>query len=279
MNNEKILSVNTLLIDADSLLYYEAYKESVEDAIQGLNNRLERIFNETNCNRYILFLTEGKCFRYKKAKSSPYKGNRKDKVKQTWFNTLRSYMKEKYFAVSIPELEADDCVAYFANKFENSIICSPDKDVIKQCHGTHYNYQFVAKRDKEGNKIEGQFESKGYLSTTLNDATLFLYTQWLTGDSTDSISGIEKVGPKTAEKWLKEWENDDISTEQHILSKYIEKYGKIKGTCKFSETFYLVYLLKTDEDMIREIGYVPEIPIPQLYIPVEECIDEVNIKW
>jgi hypothetical protein len=264
-----------LLIDADSLIYYEAHRESIQEAIQGIDERVQRIFQETGANKYIMFLTEGKCFRYDIAFSKEYKGNRKDRSKPLWFNSLKGYLKDRYGAVSIKELEADDCVAYFGNTIDDSVICSPDKDVLQQCVGTHYNYQMV--------NVEGSnYASKGFISTSELEAEKFLFTQVLTGDSTDGIGGIEKVGPKTAEKWLNEWYNSEmyecsvITIEEKLLAKYIEKYGSIDGISRFNETFKLIYILKDSNDMLREIGTLPMLP--EIHEFVEE--DSANTaEW
>ena len=39
-----------------------------------------------------------------------------------------------------------------------------------------------------------------------------------------------------------------------VLNKYIEKFGIHKGMCNFAETFRLVYILKSKEDVLRETG-------------------------
>ena len=36
------------------------------------------------------------------------------------------------------------------------------------------------------------------------------------------------------------------------MKKYVEKFGMVEGIMKFHETFKLVYLLKTPEDVKRE---------------------------
>lgn len=272
--------MKTILIDADSLIYYEAYKENLEEALGGIDSRVEKILQENNTTKYIMFLTEGKCFRYSKAITKDYKHNRKSD-KPTWFRVIRSYLKDKYNAISIEGLEADDCVAYFSNKIKNSIIASPDKDVLLQCSGTHFNYQQVGVKDSEGKVIRG--ESKGLVTTSPEDALIFLYTQLLTGDSVDGVSGIEGVGVKTAEKMINSWINSEhfecgvISIEEKILASYIAKYGTVEGISRFSETFKLIYLLKTDGDMMREIKYIPEVPTINEYI-VESNVDDA-VDW
>ena len=38
------------LIDADSLLYYEMGKDTLEEAIEGINSRIQTILEETICS-------------------------------------------------------------------------------------------------------------------------------------------------------------------------------------------------------------------------------------
>ena len=73
------------------------------------------------------------------------------------------------------------------------------------------------------------------------------------GDSTDNIVGIPGVGDKTSSNWLK---NRTKDFEGFALKKYVEKFGMVEGIMKFHETFRLVYLLKTKEDIKRETNLV-----------------------
>ena len=52
------------LIDADSLLYYEMGKNTLEEAMAGLDQRVHDILHQCNTTKYAGFLTQGKCFRY-----------------------------------------------------------------------------------------------------------------------------------------------------------------------------------------------------------------------
>ena len=219
------------LIDGDSLLYFEMGKPTLEDAIDGLNQRLLHILNQCETARYAGFLTIGRCFRYKAAKTKAYKHNRKGGSKPIIFYALKEYLKQKWKFEYIPELEADDLVAVYSD--ENTLICSPDKDVLYQVTGRHYNYRTAE-----------------FIDTTYEEAEWFLWKQMLMGDPGDGIPGLPKVGPKTAELWLEE--NDAYDYPTLVLNKYIEKFGIYNGISKFAETFKLVYILKTKEDVLRE---------------------------
>ena len=228
------------LIDADSLIYYEMGKETLEIALDGIDSRINQMLQITGATHYAGFLTQGKCFRYKVAKNRPYKGNRKYGDKPIIFPAIKEYLKQKWGCTVITQLEADDLVSVF-HKDKTTIICSPDKDVLYQNIGSHYNY--------------GKAE---LVVVTKLDAIRFLWKQVLMGDSTDGIEGLPKVGPKTADKLLELVQPLDMP--EFVLNKYIEKFGISNGIDKFAETFKLIYILKSQEDVLRETGIeLPEI--------------------
>ena len=222
------------LIDGDSLIYYEMNKPTLEEALESLDARLEQMFEQVEATEYAGFLTSGRCFRYAAAKTKPYKGNRKYGEKPYIFPAIKEYLRQHWGFTSVPELEADDLVSIYHDPLK-TVICSPDKDVLYQNRGIHYNY--------------GKAEI-----VTVDDieSIRFLWKQVLMGDSTDGIQGIPKVGPKTADAWLKDINSDDMPT--FVLQKYIEKFGYAAGISKFAETFKLIYILKSKEDVQREAG-------------------------
>ena len=228
---------NICLIDADSLIYYCMDKPSLEEAVYTIDERIKKILKDCNTTLYSGFLTQGRCFRYKVADS--YKSNRKGgRPKPIVFHALKEYLKQQYNCTIITALEADDLVCYYSfTDNRKTIVCSPDKDVLFQCVGMHYNYQ------------RSEFQH-----TTPDEALKFLWKQVLMGDSTDNIPGIPGVGAKTSENWLKDRTKD---YEAFALKKFVEKFGMVEGVMKFHETFKLVYMLKTDDDMKREAGRTP----------------------
>jgi len=222
------------LIDGDSLIYYEMGKPTLEEALQSLDGRLHQMFEQTKATHYAGFLTSGRCFRYAAAKTKPYKGNRKKGDKPYIFPAIKEYLRQEWGFTSVPELEADDLVSIYHDPLK-TVICSPDKDVLYQNKGVHYNY--------------GKAE---LIIVDENESIEFLWKQMLMGDSTDGIQGIPKVGAKTADAWLKPIYTDKMP--EFVLNKYIEKFGLYKGVTNFAETFKLVYILKDVTDVHREIG-------------------------
>ena len=230
------------LIDGDSLIYFEMGKPTLEEALNSLDGRLHQMFEMTHATKYAGFLTQGKCFRYAAAKTQPYKGNRKHGDKPIIFPAIKEYLKQKWRFTFVPELEADDLVSVYHDPLK-TVICSPDKDVLYQNKGIHYNY--------------------GKAETIIVDdieANTFLWKQMLMGDSTDGIQGIPKVGPKTADTWLEPLLPNEMP--EFVLNKYIEKFGIHEGISKFAETFKLIYILKSTEDVLRETN----IELPELVV-------------
>jgi DNA polymerase I len=228
------MNKTTALIDGDSLIYYEMGKPTLEEALESLDNRIMQMLNITKATHYAGFLTQGKCFRYAAAKTKPYKGNRKYGDKPIIFPAIKEYLKQKWGFTIVTELEADDLVSIYHDPLK-TVICSPDKDVLYQNKGVHYNY--------------GKAE---LVVVDENEALTFLWKQMLMGDSTDGIVGIPKVGEKTANTWLETLIPHEMP--EFVLNKYIEKFGIAEGITKFAETFRLVYILKSKEDVLRETG-------------------------
>ena len=70
--------------------------------------------------------------------------------------------------------------------------------------------------DKDLNMLRGKrynFVKKEFNYVTEEQAMRFFYTQLLTGDRTDNIQGIPGIGPKKAEKMLK-----DAVTEEEMYN-------------------------------------------------------------
>lgn len=241
------------LIDADSMLYYTLGQETYEDAILKLDTDMFNLLNALGVNRYIAFTTPKTHFRKRVAKTKPYKGNRKGKKTPPIFYAVSAYAREAWNFQGVLGLEADDCVMIYQEMLRRqgieSIICSPDKDVIRQVAGKHYNYQRKEKK------------VVGWVTTKPEDAWEFLWTQAATGDSVDQIPGIHGVGPKTMEKTFLTVRPQDYPLR--VMKMYIEKKTEgesVKNAIdRFKETLDLVYMLRTPEEAAKAGVEIPEI--------------------
>ena len=247
MKDERVL-----LIDADSLLYYEMGAKSLEQATANIDDRINSMLKAANATRFAGFLTLDRCFRYNIDNNYVYDGvsykqNRKGGNKPIIFYALKEYLKrEPYNFIGLKGLEADDAVGIYAQLAKDEgyipIIGSPDKDVLEQLPGEHYNYQKA--------KI---------IKTSKLEAEKFLWKQVLIGDSTDGIPGIQGIGPKTADKMLESFQSfGEYEAPQLAVTEYIKKYGLREGVTRFAETFNLVYILRTEDEGTR-IAALPHI--------------------
>ena len=190
--------MKTLLIDGDILIYKIATKneEAVnwgdglwtlhcfeEPCLAEVDAEIDRLVYNFKAEKIVIALTDKKNFR--KDVLPSYKENRKAKRKPLILPTLRQYVIDKYNAVIMKGLEADDVLGILATQPSNDekIIVSIDKDLL----------QIPATISKDGETT---------IEVSEDEANYWFMMQTLTGDSTDGYSGVPKVGVKTAQKIL-----------------------------------------------------------------------------
>lgn len=171
------------LIDADIVAYRVACTLEEDDAEDFVYARAEDLVDQilvnTEATEYRLFLTGKDNFRY--TIYPEYKAHR-PKEKPFWLEKCREYLKATFNAEVIDGQEADDALGI--NQTNDTIICSIDKDLL-MIPGQHYNF------------VKDEF-----ITVTEESGMKHFYMQCLTGDRSDNIKGIEKIGPKKAEKIL-----------------------------------------------------------------------------
>lgn len=237
------------VIDGDSICYL-CSKDTIEESITNVNSIIDSMLEETESTHYWMFLSDGPYFRHEI--NSDYKGN-KPSNNLKFLKSLKAYLRERFNAVSYDGLEADDLIAYILGKKirigeedVDLISCAIDKDVIRQVPGTHYNYR-----------------TRETIETSEKDAYMFIYAQTLAGDSTDNIKGIPGIGEGKAGKLLLNEYPADYS--KVVLLAYINHFKNIPTSIfEFQKNFRQVYLLRTDDDFLREVNYIPEISSPEL---------------
>lgn len=242
VENTGILRTNKIcLLDADFIKHitdYAAQKIITQEFIEDVEEmkRCYRITALGMCENIVTFIRDpiifcfsGKSkntFRYHVAIEKEYKGGRKKDEFSVEDELLRLDLMHEammavikdYVCLLFDDLEADDLLCMLQD--EDTYIHSKDKD-LKQVPGWHY--------DKEKHDI---FE------VTPEEAYTFLAKQLLTGDSTDCIPGIKGIGPKTADKLLKDV--DPKNMINFVFKQYRAKYGIIKGTDMFCNVWQLV---------------------------------------
>jgi hypothetical protein len=248
-DNITIEEVNGLekvaLIDADSILYY-CCKAGLE--FHEVKAKLDRFMNEilgaVGCTKYVAFTSDSDSFRKKIGFTRPYKGNRSGRETPELLYALKAYAQREWGFYTVSGFEADDCVSLWRDK---GIICSPDKDVLRQIPGLHYNYQRAE-----------------FIRTTEEEAFRFLWLQTAAGDSVDGVPGIPGIGMKKAEDAIGFLVEEDIPLK--VLQMYITSFKDTEGfkaaADRFKEALDLVYLLRDQRDLER-LGL--EMPILKIH--------------
>lgn len=190
--------MRTLLIDGDILIYKIATQNEIPthwgDGLWTLHcdenvckadvdNQIQQLKENLKADNFIIALTDKNNFR--KDILPSYKDNRKQKRKPMVLPSLRQYCLDKYDAVIMDSLEADDVLGILSTEPSNDerIIVSLDKDL----------YQIPGKISKDGRTIDEVSEK---------EADYWHMMQTLCGDPVDGYSGCPKVGVKTAQKIL-----------------------------------------------------------------------------
>ncbi len=180
-------------------------------AIFGVANMLRRLTEQYDPERVaVVFDAPGKTFRHEAYED--YKANRPPMPDE-----LRSQIEPLHELVDamglkrlvIEGVEADDVIATLTRRARGDgldvLISSGDKD--------------LAQLVDDGVVLEDTMQDKRYDPAAVEEKfgvgpALIADLLALTGDSSDNIPGVEKVGPKTAAKWLKQFGSLDALIER-----------------------------------------------------------------
>lgn len=228
------------LVDSDIIVYRcgladREQTEPLSYTLHSVKQTLESILDvfEPSDKTRVLLQGSGN-YRNQVATIQPYKGNRDPSKRPQYFDEIREYLIEYKGAELVHGKETDDELAttQWANKDRSTCIVTIDKD-LDCVPGWHYNYV----------KQEMYY-------VDLATANKKFWLQVLTGDSTDNIQGIPKVGPKTAEKTL-EGITDWSEMHNAVLKAYENKFGS-DAFKHFHETATLIWIQR--EHMINYNG-------------------------
>jgi hypothetical protein len=191
--------------------------------------------------------SDGSNFRYGVAnipgsKGHGYKAGRPPKPHYLGF--IRNRLIEKWGAKEIFGYEADDALGIYQN--DGTIASHIDKD-INMIPGHHYNH------------VTGEYYHvpTGLGSLTYDSGKLigrgiiFFYAQLITGDATDNIPGIPKMGPKKAYDLLHPCSTERDCYEQ-VYKLYTEYYGVDNATQAISEVADLLFIVRSDRLIGRQ---------------------------
>ena len=179
--------------------------EPVENALHSVNLLIKKCMEATGADDYQVYLTGSDNYRDNYAVTAPYKGHRAKK-KPILYPDIKKFLKERHGAITASGEEADDLLSI--HQYTSSIptvICSLDKD-LDMVPGMHYNWN----KDL-------------YYTITPEEGIKNFYKQLLTGDSTDNIIGLWKVGPKKAEKILSGL-SEECELAEAVMVQYVREF-------------------------------------------------------
>ncbi len=234
MNNDQF---EVAVIDADSILYQIAHVQpSPALCKRDFDNRLKEIMSEVEALSGAVFIKGKDNFRYHVA--IDYKGNRKDNIEPEVKDRIEMlYEYAKDFCVESDGSEADDycgiAVALAQQEDKSCVVCHIDKD-LDMIPGWHYN-----------------FRKQQFYEITVEEGYYNLMKQILTGDATDNIQGIKGMGPKTAEKVLKDVPHGFMLDT--VINTYKQKCGNTWES-DFVKSANLIWIRMSEDDM-RPLTY------------------------
>jgi len=168
--------------------------------------------------------------------------------------------------LNVPDVEADDVIGTLAHTAAQQgievIVSSGDKDLSQLVneHITIIDTMNGKKRDVAG--VTAEFGVP---------PSLMLDYQTLVGDTVDNVPGVEKVGPKTAAKWLTEYGN---------LEALVARSGEIKGVAgenlrkalDWLPTARVLLTIRTDCDLDGHVPGMPSLEVLKVREPDAEAL-------
>lgn len=243
----------TAIVDGDILLYRICFSIDPDATLYLVKSHcdqyLKNLFSKVGCTHYIGIIGIHGSNNPKYKIAPDYKRGRPTEKPPHW-NTVVNYLISKWGFTPISGCETDDAVALCAERLDNTIVVSSDKDLL-QIPGKH----FVMGVMRKGKIVR---EDK-IINVTDEQARKQFYIQMLTGDVVDNVSAIYGIGPKKAEKLL----DGKIDMEEVLIEQYKKAFGD-SGTIKLAIN---ANLLSVDSVFAIQAGF--EVPKPIEYKSTE----------
>ena len=277
MNDRK----NLLLVDGSSYLYraFHAMPDlravpgdaasPPTGAIRGMINMMQSLRKEVHADYAVcVFDAKGPTFRDEwypeyKAHRSPMPDDLRAQI-----DPIHEVVRLLGWRVmAVPGVEADDVIGTLAVAASRQgvevTVSSGDKD-LSQLVNEHIT--IIDTMNGKRRDIAGVTTEFGVPPSLMVDY------QTLVGDAVDNVPGVEKVGPKTAAKWLQEFGS---------LDALVARAGEIKGMAGENLRKALDWLpqarrlltIKTDCDLSADI---PEFPALDTLAMAEQQVDDLK---
>lgn len=211
-----------ILVDGSSYLFRAFHalpaltnsKGEATGAIHGVLNMLDKLRKDYEPEHMaVVFDAPGKTFR--DALYPAYKANRPsmpDELRQQIQPLLAMIKALGYPLLMIEGVEADDVIGTLSQEYEGAVIISTsDKDMAQLVDERVHLINTMSNSYLDPAGVIAKF---GVAPERMRDYLALM------GDAVDNVPGVDKVGPKTAVKWLQEYDS---------LSKIMEHADEFKG--------------------------------------------------
>ena len=260
MSNDKTL----YLVDGSSYLYraYHALPKLTNSsgeptgALLGVANMLRRLIKDADSeNIAVVFDAKGPTFRHEMY--DLYKANRPPMP-----TDLRQQIEPIHELVrllglpliQVTGVEADDVIGTLAARAAaekvNCVISTGDKDMAQLVNDY---VSLINTMTNTAMDADGVREKFGVTPAQIVD---FLA---LTGDKADNIPGVEKCGPKTAAKWLNEWQDlaGVMANAENVKGKVGEYLREALETLPLSQDLATIRIELELDEKIVDLKRVP----------------------
>jgi DNA polymerase-1 len=280
MSDETMPKKTLVLVDGSSYLYraFHAMPDlravpgdpasPATGAIRGMINMMQKLRKDVRAD-YAACVFDAKGPTFRDELYPAYKANRSPMP-----DDLRSQIGPIHEVVrllgwqvlDVPGVEADDVIGTLATAAARQgievIVSSGDKDLSQLVdeHITIIDTMNDRRRDVAG--VEAEFGVP---------PRLMVDYQTLVGDAVDNVPGVEKVGPKTAAKWLAEYGS---------LDALVARAGEIKGVAGENLRKAIDWLprgralltIKTDCDLAAHVAGLPSLQALAIGDPDNEAL-------
>lgn len=236
-----------LLLDGDGDCYNAASQAAREPT--ALKRFKEAIYTQmflANCDQAFVHLTPKGCLKNNRGLLNtvkPYQENRVGiKGKPKHLDYLRSQgvadiINEECHDITVMlhfDIEADDALMIDHYRHENSILISPDKDLLISPYAQYIMDEGKVITLPEGDRY-GWIDRKQWIteggnpaSKVIGKGTRFFLTQMLMGDTADNVKGIIKLNGKPCGEAAAYVALKDMPDEHEAVNFVLDGYREIK---------------------------------------------------
>ena len=249
--SDKNTSKPLVLVDGSSYLFRAFYALPASltspdgmqtNAIHGVLNMLDKLRKDYQPEHMVvIFDAKGKTFRNEmfpeyKATRPPMPDELRDQIAP-----LHEIIEAQgYPMIIMPGVEADDVIGTMSVLHDGeTIISTGDKDMAQLVNS---RVSLINTMSNSFHDIQGVIDKYGVRPERIRDYLALM------GDKVDNIPGVPKVGPKTAVKWLTEY--DSLEEVMENADKFKGKIGEnLRASLEFLPLSYELVTIKCDLDL------------------------------